>query len=361
MPPKARKRGAKAPAPLVDPWLADVLAASTEAKTTTRKLNEMMEGDPGVEEQTEKAGAAQYALIEAATNLATLQALKQPRPSERSNEVQVAALILVDLTHQYRNAEDDHLKSRLIQQMQETANRLVEAGTKDMGFQVGKPWLPSAKDDEDGQKQRIRDPIEPFTNDEPPQDAFVPYEAPTTDDTTLDDGTIISVDLLTGIAISEDNKKASDDEEMADVEEYSKEHGHGDHEDAHGDVDVEAGSQESDSSVHPERDTSSLTVGGGGQGRQGEALDPSSHAVFEQYALCTVCEEYKPLNSFRFTRSEKGECYECEAQEDARLGSKRCADCHFRIDPCNLDDMYPWLCQACAASLLAHELQSLPR
>jgi hypothetical protein len=59
---------------------------------------------------------------------------------------------------------------------------------------------------------------------------------------------------------------------MADVEEYSKEHGHGDHEDAHGDIDVEAGSRESDSSVYPEGDASSSIVGGGGREQQGEAL-----------------------------------------------------------------------------------------
>ncbi|CAN9095002.1 unnamed protein product [Alternaria alternata] len=256
MPPKARKRSAKAPAPLVGPWLADVLAASTEAKTATRKLNEMVEGDPGVEEQTEKAGAAQRTLIEAVTDLVTSLAIKE----------------------------------RLL-------TRLVEAGTKDMGFQVGKPWLPSAKDDEDGQKQRIRNPIESFTNDEePPQDAFVPYEAPTTDETTfVPDGTIISVDILTGIAISKDNKKASDDEEMADVEEYSKEHSHGDHEDAHGDVDVEAGSQESDSSVHPEGDTSSSTVGGGEQGqrrtsRRIEATLVRGRSFLHSLRLLQACE-----------------------------------------------------------------------
>ncbi|CAN9176208.1 unnamed protein product [Alternaria alternata] len=322
MPPKARKRSAKAPAPLVGPWLADVLAASTEAKTATRKLNEMVEGDPGVEEQTEKAGAAQRTLIEAVTDLVTSLAIKESKPPETSHEEEVALLTLYDLTDQYRNAKDDHGKSQCIKQMQETANRLVEAGTKDMGFQVGKPWLPSAKDDEDGQKQRIRNPIESFTNDEePPQDAFVPYEAPTTDETTLADGTIISVDILTGIAISKDNKKASDDEEMADVEEYSKEHSHGDHEDAHGDVDVEAGSQESDSSVHPEGDTSSSTVGGGEQG-QGGPLGALRQPLSEVGAFCTVCDFSKPVSSFRLLWRGKGECYDCEAQEDARLRSK---------------------------------------
>ncbi|KAB2099735.1 hypothetical protein AG0111_0g11849 [Alternaria gaisen] len=323
MPPKARKRSAKAPAPLVDPWLADVLAASTEAKTATRKLNEMVEGDPGVEEQTEKAGAAQRTLIEAATDLVTLLAIKESKPPETSHEEEVALLTLYDLVHQYRNAKDDHGKSQCSKQMQETANRLVETGTKDMRFQVGKPWLPSAKDDEDGQKQRIREPIESFTNDdEPLQDAFIPYRKPKTDETVFADRTRISVDLRTGIAISEDKKKTGNDEEMADVEEYSKEHGHGDHEDAHGDVDVEAGSQESDSFVHPEGDTSSSTVGGGGQEQQGEALGALRQPLSEVGALCTVCDLSKPVSDFRLLWRGKGECYECEAQEDARLRSK---------------------------------------
>ena len=155
MPPKARKRSAKAPAPLVDPFLADVQAACKEAKTATRKLNDMTEGDPGVEEQTAKAAAAQRTLIEAATEFATLLAIKEPEPPETTHEEEVAVMELKELVYQYRNAKDDHEESQCIKQMQETAKRLVEASTKDMGFQVGKPWLPSAKDDEAGQKQRM--------------------------------------------------------------------------------------------------------------------------------------------------------------------------------------------------------------
>ena len=109
---------------------------------------------------------------------------------------------------------------------------------------------------------------------------------------------------------------------MADVEEYSKEHGHGDHEDAHGDVDVEAGSQESDSSVYPEGDASSSTVGGGGQEQQGEALGALRQPLSEVGALCTVCDLSKPVSAFRLLWRGKGECYECEAQEDARPRSK---------------------------------------
>jgi len=172
----------------------------------------------------------------------------------------------------------------------------------------------------------MQDPIEPITNDdEPDEDAFLPYREPRKPKTQTfvnPDGTIMSGDFETGQAIAEDKRKTGNDEEMADVEEYSKEHGHGDHEDAHGDVDVEAGSQESDSSVHPEGDTSSSTVGGGGQEQQGEALGALRQPLSEVGALCTVCDLSKPVSAFRLLWRGKGECYECEAQEDARLRSK---------------------------------------
>ena len=166
----------------------------------------------------------------------------------------------------------------------------------------------------------MQDPIEPITNDdEPDEDAFLPYREPRKPKTqTLvnPDGTIMSGDFETGQAIAEDKRKTGNDEE------YSKEHGHGDHEDAHGDVDVEAGSQESDSSVHPEGDTSSSTVGVGGQEQQGEALSALRQPLSEVRALCTVCDLSKPVSAFRLLWRGKGECYECEAQEDARLRSK---------------------------------------
>lgn len=46
------------------------------------------------------------------------------------------------------------METQCIQLMQMAAKSLVEAGTKDGGFQVGKPWVPPVKDDEDGQNQR---------------------------------------------------------------------------------------------------------------------------------------------------------------------------------------------------------------
>jgi hypothetical protein len=172
----------------------------------------------------------------------------------------------------------------------------------------------------------MQDPIEPITNDdEPEEDAFLPYREPRKPKTQTfvnPDGTIMSGDFETGQAIAEDKRKTGNDDEMADVEEYSKEHGHGDHEYAHGDVDVEAGSQESDSFVHPEGDTSSFPVGGGGQGQQGGALGALRQPLSEVGALCTVCDLSKPVSAFRLLWRGKGECYECEAQEDARLRSK---------------------------------------
>jgi hypothetical protein len=101
MPPKPRKKSAKAPAPLVDPDISDALAACKEAKIATRRLNEMTEGDPGVEEQTAKAAAAQWTLIEAGTNLATRQLLERPSLPEESREVQLGLLKLGDLLQQY--------------------------------------------------------------------------------------------------------------------------------------------------------------------------------------------------------------------------------------------------------------------
>jgi hypothetical protein len=154
MPPKPRKKSAKAPAPLVDPDISDALAACKEAKIATRRLNGMTEGDPGVEEQTAKAATAQWTLIEAGTNLATRQLLERPSLPEESHEVQLGLLKLGDLLQQYRKAETDLVKTQCIQLMQMAAKSLVEAGTKDGGFQVGKPWVPSVKDDEDGQNQR---------------------------------------------------------------------------------------------------------------------------------------------------------------------------------------------------------------
>ncbi|KAH8624565.1 hypothetical protein IG631_21304 [Alternaria alternata] len=49
--------------------------------------------------------------------------------------------------------------------------------------------------------------------------------------------------------------------------------------------------------------------------------------------------------------ARKGECYECNSQEDARLGNRRCAGCRFRIDPGNRDDLYPAFCKACAVDV----------
>ncbi|CAN9431701.1 unnamed protein product [Alternaria sp. RS040] len=326
MPPKPKKRSAKAPAPLVNPDIAEALAACKEAKSATRKLNEMREGDPGVEEQTAKAAAAQRSLILAGTNLATRQLIERPSLPEESHEVQVKLLEIEHLVQQYRRAETDLVRTQCTQLMQKVAKSLVEAATKDSGFQVGKPWVPSVKHDEEGQNQRMRDPIEPFTNDdEPDEDAFVPYREPRKPKTQTfvnPDGTIMSGDLETRQAIAEDKKKTGNDEEMADVEEHSKEHGHGDHEDAHGDVDVEAGSQESDPSVHPEGDISSFPVGGKGQGQQGGPLRTSRQPLSEVGALCTVCGLSKSVSSFRLLWRGKGECYECEAQEDARLRSE---------------------------------------
>lgn len=154
MPPKPKKRSAKAPAPLVDPDIADALVACKEAKIATRRLNEMREGDPGVEEQTAKAAAAQRSLILAGTNLATRLLIERPSLPEESHEVQVALLELEHLVQQYRKAETDLARTQCTQLMQKVAKSLVEAGTKDGRFQVGKSWVPSVKDDEEGQNQR---------------------------------------------------------------------------------------------------------------------------------------------------------------------------------------------------------------
>ncbi|CAI9629994.1 hypothetical protein GT037_009836 [Alternaria burnsii] len=326
MPPKPKKRSAKAPAPLVDPDIADALVACKEAKIATRRLNEMREGDPGVEQQTAKAAAAQRSLILAGTNLATRLLIQRPSLPEESHEVQVALLELNHLVQQYRKAETDLARTQCTQLMQKVAKSLVEAGTKDGRFQVGKSWVPSVKDDEEGQNQRMYDHIEPIANDdEPDEDAFVPYREPRKPKTQTfvnPDGTIMSGDLETRQAIAEDKRKTGNDEEMADVEEHSKEHGHGDHEDAHSDVDVEAGSQESDPSVHPEGDTSSSTVGRGGQEQQGGSLAAWRQPLSEVGALCSVCDLCKPVSSFRLLWRGMGECFECEAKGDARLRSK---------------------------------------
>ena len=65
----------------------------------------------------------------------------------------MALLPLLDLLQQYRNAEIDLLKSQCIDLMQKAAKSLVEAGTNGAGFQMGKSWFASTKDDGEGQEQ----------------------------------------------------------------------------------------------------------------------------------------------------------------------------------------------------------------
>ena len=153
MPPKANETTARAPEPLVDPMTAEILAASNKARTATKTLKEMNQSDPRFQEQKAKVAAAMQAFIDLATDLATFQALMRPRRSPQSHEVQMALLPLLDLLQQYRNAEIDLLKSQCIDLMQKAAKSLVEAGTKGAGFQMGKSWFASTKDDGEGQEQ----------------------------------------------------------------------------------------------------------------------------------------------------------------------------------------------------------------
>ena len=159
MPPKANETTARAPEPLVDPMTAEILAASNKARTATKTLKEMNQSDPRFQEQKAKVAAAMQAFIDLATDLATFQALMRPRRSPQSHEVQMALLPLLDLLQQYRNAENDLLKSQCIELMQKTAKSLVEAGTKDARLQGAEPWLPSTEEgQEQGNHHRLRCP-----------------------------------------------------------------------------------------------------------------------------------------------------------------------------------------------------------
>ncbi|KAL1798090.1 hypothetical protein ACET3X_002127 [Alternaria dauci] len=194
MPPKAKKNNATAPAQLVDPLAAECLAAIKEERSATAELAQMDEDEPGVEEQTAKAAG----------------------------------------------------------------NYLAEVGTNDFGFQLGRPWAPSVKDNEEGQKQRVREPVESVVNDdEPPEDVFEPYPTePKINQYLLEDGTILFVDVRTGRAVADEagnsievqfkKEEDSDQEMMEDGEEHSggetdsEAHGHDDSDndpddDAHGD------------------------------------------------------------------------------------------------------------------------------
>lgn len=140
MPPKPRKKSAKAPAPLVDPDISDALAACKEAKIATRRLNEMTESDPGVGEQTAKAAAAQWTLIEAGTNLATRQLLERPSLPEESHEVQLGLLKLGDLLQQYRKAEIDLVKTQYTVYPADADGCQVSCG----GWYQGR-WIPGGQ------------------------------------------------------------------------------------------------------------------------------------------------------------------------------------------------------------------------
>jgi hypothetical protein len=154
MPPKPKKRTVKASAPPTDPLKTQIHLTAKEARRATEKLEEMDEDEAGVEEATEKAADAQYAFVKKTMDWVARDNLPRPTYKPYERRVQVELLAVLEAVQQCRKVETDLVNSLYTRLMQMAANRLVEAGTKELGHQLAGPWIPTFKDDEAGQNHR---------------------------------------------------------------------------------------------------------------------------------------------------------------------------------------------------------------
>jgi hypothetical protein len=149
MPPK--RRATKPAAKPVDPLRAEFLSNFNQVSKANAELNDV--DDNQLDEATDKAAVAQYAVVTKATEYASRQALYQPQQTTSNYDEQMVLLSLLGLTQQ-RSAEKDAVDTSSIQLMQLAARDYTTMITKNFGPQLTKPWAPSAKYDEDGKKRR---------------------------------------------------------------------------------------------------------------------------------------------------------------------------------------------------------------
>jgi hypothetical protein len=150
MPPK-RRAATRPAAKLVDPLGAELLSNINQARKANAELNNAGEND--LEEATDKAAVAQYAVVTKATEYASRQALYQPQQTPSNYDEQMILLSLLGLVHKERENKDAR-DAASIQLMQVAAGAYTDIATKNFGPQLTKPWAPLAKFDEDGQKRR---------------------------------------------------------------------------------------------------------------------------------------------------------------------------------------------------------------